>query len=285
MNDCSSNIKFNYLRGLVDEPAKSCIAGFSLSSAHYESAVDILKERYGKKSAVQRAHMQKLMKIDHVGDERDVVSLRRLCDRVETRYRGFEVLGVDKDTYSSIVVPVILDRLPESVRLIVTRGKNFHEWTIEDLLVPLKNKVALREEHREPERKGGQENTERPNWRRGPSSAHAFHTKSGTESCAFCLGAHRHEDCKRVDNAEKRKELLRRYSRCFNCLKKGHLARNCSIKVKCNACNSQHHTALCYSSKVHEDKPKGPKVGGEVEKDGNCTLVVSPKKSYCQVGL
>ena len=79
MNDCLSTVdKFNYLRGLVDEPAKSCIAGFSLTSANYESAVDILKERYGKKSAVQHAHMQKLMKIDHVRDEKDVVSLRRL---------------------------------------------------------------------------------------------------------------------------------------------------------------------------------------------------------------
>ena len=34
------------LRGLVDKPAKSCIAGFSLISANCKSAVEILKERY-----------------------------------------------------------------------------------------------------------------------------------------------------------------------------------------------------------------------------------------------
>jgi hypothetical protein len=49
--------------------------------------------------------------------EKDLVSLRRLCDRVETHYRGLEALGIEKNTYSSIVVPHILDCLPESVRL------------------------------------------------------------------------------------------------------------------------------------------------------------------------
>ena len=133
------------------------------------------------------------------------------------------------DTYSSIVVPVILDRLPEAVRLIVTRGKDFHKWMLEDLLLPLK----------------------------------------------------------RVNSAEKRKELLKKYSHCFNCLKKGHLAHNCTVKVKCNACSRDHHTALRDRSKVHEDKPKEPEVDGEVGKVGkvgNCTLVVSPKNSIVKLG-
>ena len=79
LNDCLSDVdKFNYLRGLLEEPAKSCIAGFSLTAVNYKSAVDILKERYGKKSPVQRVHMQQLMKIERVKDEKDVVSLRCL---------------------------------------------------------------------------------------------------------------------------------------------------------------------------------------------------------------
>ena len=79
-NDSLSDVdKFNYLRGLQEESAKSCISGFSLTAANYNSAVDILKKRYGK-SAVQRAHMQQLMKTKRVKDERDLPSLRRLCD-------------------------------------------------------------------------------------------------------------------------------------------------------------------------------------------------------------
>jgi hypothetical protein len=185
-------------------------------------------KRFKGKSAIQRAHMQGLLKAERVRDERDIASLRRMCDSVETHYRGLEALGIEQSTYSAIVVPAILDRLPESVRLTITRGTDFHEWNMEELLTPLKEEVELREEHHEPERKSGREQERVQSWRINPTSAHAFFAKfsHGAEACAFCLGDHRHEECKRVENAEKRKEILRKYSRCFNCLKKGHLARN-----------------------------------------------------------
>ena len=277
-NDCLSDVdKFNYLRGLLEESAKSCISGFSLKSANYKSAVDILKERYGKKSAVQRAHMLQLMKTERVKDERDLASLRRLCDRVKTHFRGLEALGINKDTYSSIVVPHILDCLPKSV-YIITREKEFHEWTVEDLLKPLKREIELREEHRESENKNNCKSGDRSVWKRGQSSAHALLTKSKVEACAFCLGGHRHEDCSRVDNKDKRKELLRKYSRCFNCLRKGHLARNCNVKVKCSVCKGEHHTSLCDQEKVPEGKPKVPEVAGE-EGKVSATLVVTPKEN------
>ena len=67
----------------MDQPAKSCIAGFSLTSGNYQTSVNILKEGYGKKSAIQRAHMQGLLKTERVQDERDTASLRQrmLCLR------------------------------------------------------------------------------------------------------------------------------------------------------------------------------------------------------------
>ena len=49
--------KFAYLRSLVQEPARSTIAGFALTSANYEAAVQALKKRYGKEIAIQRAHV------------------------------------------------------------------------------------------------------------------------------------------------------------------------------------------------------------------------------------
>lgn len=202
------------------------------------------------------------MNVENVRDENDAVGLRRLCDRVETHYRGLEALGVDQESYSSIVVPSILDRLPESVRLLITRDKDYHEWSIDELLMPLKGEIALREEHhrKDSERnRNGRERTERPRWNRGPSSAQALLTKNGLENCAFCLGQHRHEDCRTVKTLENRKQIIRKYSRCYKCLSKGHIARNCSVTVKCNVCKKEHHTALCDAG----NKPQELKVDGE----------------------
>ena len=49
--------KFAYLRGYLEEPSKATIAGCSLTTATYKSAVDVFKKRFENKSAVQRAHV------------------------------------------------------------------------------------------------------------------------------------------------------------------------------------------------------------------------------------
>ena len=41
--------KFSCLRGLLLEPARSAITRFALTSANYEAAVELLKNRFGKK--------------------------------------------------------------------------------------------------------------------------------------------------------------------------------------------------------------------------------------------
>ena len=40
--------KFNYLQGLLDGPAAAAIQGLTLSEANYTTALDLLKERFGK---------------------------------------------------------------------------------------------------------------------------------------------------------------------------------------------------------------------------------------------
>ena len=54
-NDSLSSVdKFSYLRGLLLEPARLAITGFALTSANYEAAVELLKKRFEKKTAIQR---------------------------------------------------------------------------------------------------------------------------------------------------------------------------------------------------------------------------------------
>ncbi len=42
--------KFAYLRGYLEGPAKSTIAGLSLTSTNYQCAIDLLKKRFDKKT-------------------------------------------------------------------------------------------------------------------------------------------------------------------------------------------------------------------------------------------
>ena len=164
--------------------------------------------------------------------EKDTTRERTLYDTVETHYRGLVALGVDEETYSSIVVPAILEKLPESLRLTITRGREYLEWSLGEMLEALLKEVELREEcnltrysrtpqsdsrvHADGNRRTG-----------GPATASTLLTGQ-QPNCAFCMGNHAHEDCKKVTDIKERKRLISKFGRCFNCIRKGDRARECS---------------------------------------------------------
>ena len=59
--------------------------------------------------------------------------LRGLYDFVEAKYRALQALHVDEHTYSEIVFPMLLEKIPDSIRLTITRGKKYLQWTIKDM--------------------------------------------------------------------------------------------------------------------------------------------------------
>ena len=189
-NDSLSNVdKFSYLRGLLLEPARSAIAGFALTSANYEAAVELLKKRFGKKTAIQRTLVNELLNTRPVFNESDTARLRGLYDFVETKYRALQALNVDERTYSEIVVPMLLERIPDSIRLTITLGKQYLEWTLKDLLDSLLTEVELQEDHNLTAQRGGSNDR-----RKGPQTASALLTTKGDKRCVFCLGSHPPED-------------------------------------------------------------------------------------------
>lgn len=64
--------KFSYLRSLVQEPARLTIGGFALTGANYEEAVQVLKKRYEKGTAIQQAHFNNLLSLPLVYSDRDI---------------------------------------------------------------------------------------------------------------------------------------------------------------------------------------------------------------------
>ena len=55
--------KFNYLHSLLEGMAARSIKGLTLSEGNYNSAIDLLKTRFGKPQKIIDAHMDELLKI------------------------------------------------------------------------------------------------------------------------------------------------------------------------------------------------------------------------------
>ena len=216
-NDQLSDVdKFAYLRGFLEGPAKSTIAGLSLTEANYKCAVELLKKRFEKKATVQRAHINQLLQLPAVFKERDTTGLRKLYDSCEAHNRALKALGVKEETYSAIVVPCVMEKLPEHFRLTITRDNNFLEWSMEEMLKAFEKELELREAH-----SGVGTNTERDTYERDGrgkrfgkySSAAALLANGDTKVCAFCLKNHPHEDCTGVTDPTTRKNVARKYGR------------------------------------------------------------------------
>ena len=140
--------KFKYLRSYLEEPARSVVAGFPLTDADYDSAIEMLKDRFAKPSVIKREHLNDLALLPPVYNERNVHGLRNFHDQIETRFRALEAQGVDKETYSSVVVPALMSKIPVSVRNNMIRfGANHLEWNLDDMLAALKKELDVLEGH------------------------------------------------------------------------------------------------------------------------------------------
>ena len=113
----------------------------------------------------------------------DTVRLQNLYDFVGSKYRALQALQVEEQNYSEIVVPVRLGRIPDSIRLTITRGTNFLEWTAQELLAALLTEVEFREGHclNQP---GSSDRRKVPVI---PTANALFARKGEVKGCAFCL--------------------------------------------------------------------------------------------------
>lgn len=73
-----------------EDTAAQTIAGFALTNANYETAITLLKERFGQPQKIINAHMRALMELP--APKNDAVSLRYYGDYLESHVRSLECL-------------------------------------------------------------------------------------------------------------------------------------------------------------------------------------------------
>lgn len=88
------------------------------------------------------------------------------------------------------------------------------------------------------------------------------------QNCAFCLGGHKHEDCQKVKNVNESKQLLIKFGRCFSCIRKGHLSKDCRATLTCKFCKGKHHSSICSAESPGEGGAPGSEPSN-VESVGN----------------
>ena len=117
----SSINKFEYLEGLLKGQAEAAIAGLAMTEDNYKIAVDILKSRFGKVDLIVSAHTDALVGLAAASSSYDIRKLRFIFDSVEKNVRQLQTLEISSSTYGTILVLVILKKIPLDMKLIILR--------------------------------------------------------------------------------------------------------------------------------------------------------------------
>ena len=183
--------------------------------------------------------------------------------------------------YSCVVVPKILEKIPESVRLNMTRGTRdaYQEWDMQQMIDSFRKELELRERASQFFGKNKGVVTEKQFGKSGGQTTASVLFSKKSEgwkgNCAFFMGNHSHSNCRKVLSVQDHKALFRKYARCFICANKGHLARDCRSNRSCEHCGGRHHISICEGQGLRAREAEGRSITVEPSVQSKGEAVVS----------
>ena len=202
--DISKIDNFHYLNSSLEGTASKAIQGLGLTEGNNDSAIAMLKERFSNPQAIIAAHMDELLKLPDCTADRPS-ALHNIYDRITVHTRGLSSLGIDLRHYGSLLVPIVMPKLPNEVRLRKARQNHGTIWNVEDLLETIKVEAEAREAS----------NLIKSNTFRlphppkpPPSTANSFYAGNAAPRCPYCNGEHCPSLCTSVKEVKDRRAIL-----------------------------------------------------------------------------
>ena len=199
--------------------------------------------------------MSALVKLAKVESD-NLHALRKFYDDVESKVWSLRNLGIDSKSYGSLLSTLIIEKLPQDIKLIIHRKKETNIWGFTKVLDLISLELWAREtcvvpNQLSPSMDGKNEIVD--DLFIGSSLHVAGNSRSWRGSnavkCVFCKGFHWLDKCRVIADPEARKEFLKKGKRCFLCLNVDHVGRNCTKSKSCFYCKGMHNSAICHNKK------------------------------------
>ena len=173
--------------------------------------------------------------------------MRSFYDNCEAYVRGLESLGQPGTSYGTLLVPIIMKKLPNEIREHLARQHGPSNWNLRDLRRNILNEIRIMETAQGV-------NTYADLLTRPystPTCTFLAEAKPkygnrniNTRPCPFCHEVHAPTSCTKITDVKEPMAVVRWNNLCFNCLGKHHM-NECKSKSVCRKCRRKHHTSLC----------------------------------------
>ncbi len=127
-------------------------------------------------------------------------------------------MGVTSDAYGSLLIPLIMSRLPDSISLQITRLTTKDVWSLKELMNLLQEELEAREINKDVAMKNANSNpVNKKPFVKIPSATtlHSKDSKSNWPKCFFCSENHYSAECKKVESVSAGNEIIQKAGRCF----------------------------------------------------------------------
>jgi len=170
---------------------------------------------------------------------------------------------IDSQSFSGVVVPMLMGKVPENLRNNMIRfGVNHMEWNLDDMLVALSKEVEVLEGHvpiiqsvggmMKPVAKFEGVKSRGENKQQPTASALFTTEKEGLKKCVYCFGSHNPENCESVTDINECKNMLVKFAMSLTCLTSGYRSFWCHFRIVCKICKAgNHQLSICTNNCTH----------------------------------
>ena len=182
--------------------------------------------------------MESLVALPRVESMNKLNELRSIYVQIETTIRNLRSLKVETKTYGSLLIPLLVEKLPNELTVIISRKFENNVWNLDDLLFYFKQELQAKE--RCPSSSKVKKDSERDDY----FTARQVYTCSIINETIGVFFV-RIFTLLRSTEVKLRVSILRKKARCFVCLQSGHVSKNCKSDYRCNKCMGRHHISIC----------------------------------------
>lgn len=237
--------KLHYLQG-------SCQLGVATqlvsSASDYQTAMSRLEQHYSNNAQLKSSILDELYDL-RVKKEDDAEALTVFIDSLETNLSYLQTIGEDYTQWGCFFVHHLCRRIDLKSRQELERSKQQDvELTLDLLIQFIKNRIQVLKRLSVMEFKPKATSTPKQVTPPAPSpqtkyKARTFSSTIRKYLCPLCQSEHSIFDCPEVKQSsqDQLKQKVKEGNLCFNCLRKGHNAKDCQGRT-CKKCGKKHHT-------------------------------------------